>query len=80
MITFIPSTKTINNYPFTTTYTYDEYDRITSQTYPSGKVIGYEYDDKGDLMDTTLIMSLVGLVVIIAFGTFALKSTKNENQ
>ncbi len=31
-------------------------------------------------MDTTLVMSLVGLVVLIAFGTFALKSTKNENK
>ncbi len=31
-------------------------------------------------MDTTLVMPLVGLVVLIAFGTFALKSTKNENK
>jgi len=38
------------NQRFTTSYTYDEYDRMTTQTYPSGKVIGYAYDDKGELV------------------------------
>ena len=35
---------------FSTYYSYDEHDRMTSQTYPSGKVIGYDYDDKGELV------------------------------
>ena len=43
-------TQTIANQRFTTSYTYDEYDRMTTQTYPSGKVIGYAYDDKGELV------------------------------
>ena len=27
---------------------------MTSQTYPSGKVIGYEYDDKGELVSISI--------------------------
>ncbi len=27
---------------------------MTSQTYPSGRVIGYEYDDKGELVSITV--------------------------
>ena len=47
-------TQTISNQRFTTSYTYDEYDRMTSQTYPSGKVIGYSYDDKGELVSISI--------------------------
>jgi len=36
--------QTIANQRFTITYSYDEYDRMTQQTYPSGRVIGYEYN------------------------------------
>jgi len=32
-------TQTIANQRFTTTYSYDENDRMTQQTYPSGRVI-----------------------------------------
>ena len=42
------------NQRFTTSYTYDEYDRMTTQTYPSGKVIGYAYDDKGKLVSISI--------------------------
>jgi len=31
-------TQTIANQRFTTTYSYDEYDRMTQQSYPSGRV------------------------------------------
>jgi RHS repeat-associated protein len=46
--------QTISNQRFTTSYTYDEHDRMTSQTYPSGKVIGYVYDDKGELLSQSI--------------------------
>jgi len=39
-----PKKQTIANQRFTTTYSYDENDRMTQQTYPSGRVIGYEYN------------------------------------
>ena len=47
-------TQTINTKQFKTSYSYDEHDRMTSQTYPSGKVIGYEYDDKGELVSMSI--------------------------
>ena len=34
--------------------TYDKYDKITTQTYPSGKVIGYGYDSKGELVSMSI--------------------------
>jgi len=47
-------TQTIANQRFTISYSYDENDRMTQQTYPSGKVIGYEYDDKGELVSISI--------------------------
>jgi len=47
-------TQTIANQRFTTSYSYDEHDRMTSKTYPSGKVVGYVYDDKGELMSLNI--------------------------
>jgi YD repeat-containing protein len=47
-------TQTIGTKQFTTSYSYDEHDRMTQQTYPSGKVIGYSYDDKGELMSMSI--------------------------
>ncbi|RUM73740.1 MAG: hypothetical protein DSZ11_05210 [Sulfurovum sp.] len=37
----IKKVQTIGTKQFTTSYTYNTYDRMTTQTYPSGEVIGY---------------------------------------
>jgi len=50
----VTKTETISNQRFITSYSYDEQSRITSMTYPSGKVIGYGYDDKGELMSISI--------------------------
>ena len=50
----VTKTETISNQRFITSYSYDEHGKMTSQTYPSGKVIGYVYDDKGELVSTTI--------------------------
>ncbi len=34
---------------FTTSYTYNEQDKLESQTYPSGKVLTYDYNAQGEL-------------------------------
>ena len=47
-------TQSIDSKTFTTSYTYDENDRMTTQTYPSGKVIGYGYDAKGELVSMSI--------------------------
>jgi len=50
----VTKTETINNQRFITSYSYDEHDRMTSKTYPSGKLIGYVYDDKGELVSLNI--------------------------
>jgi len=50
----VSKTQTISNQRFITSYSYDEHDRMTSKTYPSGKVVGYVYDDKGELMSISI--------------------------
>jgi RHS repeat-associated protein len=52
--TLAKKTQTIANQQFITSYSYDEHDRMTSQTYPSGKVIGYSYDSKGELVSMSI--------------------------
>jgi RHS repeat-associated protein len=37
-------TDTLDSQTFTTTYTYDTLDRARTITYPSGRVVGYDYD------------------------------------
>ena len=46
--------ETISNQQFTTTYSYDEFGRIISWTYPSGKIIEYKYDDKGEIVSLSI--------------------------
>ena len=50
----VSKTQTIANQRFITSYSYDEHDRMTSKTYPSGKNVGYVYDDKGELMSLNI--------------------------
>ncbi len=42
-------TQTINGTAFTTSYTYNEQDKLKTQTYPSGKVLTYDYNAQGEL-------------------------------
>jgi RHS repeat-associated protein len=50
----VTKTETIGNQQFITSYSYDEHDRMTSMTYSSGKVVGYVYDDKGELVSLNI--------------------------
>jgi len=50
----VTKTETIGNQQFITSYSYDEHDRMTSMSYPSGKKIGYVYDDKGELVSLNI--------------------------
>ncbi|MFH0971271.1 MAG: toxin TcdB middle/N-terminal domain-containing protein [Candidatus Micrarchaeota archaeon] len=42
-------TKTINYFPFTTTYSYDSLDRLTSMTLPDSEMILYSYNSQNQL-------------------------------
>ena len=46
--------QTIADKTFTTAYTYNDESKLISQTYPSGKVISYEYDAKGELTSISI--------------------------
>ncbi|MEW6536829.1 MAG: RHS repeat-associated core domain-containing protein [Candidatus Auribacterota bacterium] len=42
-----------NNTALTTTYTYDDYNRVTSKTTPNSDTVTYTYDNAGNLESTT---------------------------
>ena len=50
----VTKTQTISNQRFITKYNYDKHGKMISMTYPSGKVIGYAYDDKGELVSIAI--------------------------
>ncbi|MBT4495203.1 hypothetical protein HN800_04840 [bacterium] len=46
-------TETINDKSFTTSYSYDDFNRLISTTYPNNEVINYLYDDYGNISKVT---------------------------
>ena len=46
-------------------YTYDDLNRLTSATYSSGKLINYEYDAAGNLLQIQLASNLTDVVVTL---------------
>ena len=47
-------TQVIADKTFTTSYTYNEQDKLESQTYPSGKVLTYDYNAQGELSSISI--------------------------
>ena len=47
-------TQTIADKTFTTVYTYNDENKLISQTYPSGKVLSYDYNTKGELTSISI--------------------------